>query len=112
MFRIAAVSVVTAGLLAAIAAGCQGTSGSRVSRTDNSQFWSANGGNARTLVSGQSGNKEVRLASLRKKQGSSGFTGLLGSDRAERIPLPRSDGDGFRQIDTPARDSSQAIGAF
>lgn len=110
MPRVASIAIMMSGLVVAAATGCQGTSGSRVSRAETPKFWSANGNHTERLVSGRTGDGSVRLASMKKQQGSGGLSGLLGGNREERIPLPRT--GSLHQIETSSSESNQGIGAF
>lgn len=113
MPRVSRFTTLMSGLLVAAAAtGCQGTSGTRVSHAESPRLWTADGGQTQRLVSGRAGDQSVRLASLKKQQGSGSFSELLGGSREERIPLPRTETRSLHQIESPSADVNQGIGAF
>lgn len=100
-------------LVAPLWSGCQSAQRTaRVERTSPGSFWSAEGQKSRTeLVSTRKGAGEVRFASRSNRNGGSSLSGLLSGGGSDRIPLPRTDGDGLRNLETPGAND-QPIGAF
>ena len=53
----------------------------------------------------------MRFASRANRDSGSGLSGILSGTRSDRIPLPRTDAGGLRDVDA-ARPAEQPIGAF
>ena len=93
--------------------GCQATPESAgTARSQPGSFWSAEGRRSGTeLVSRRRAAPTMRFATRSGGESHSAFSGLLGGSKTDRIPLPRSDEGGLREVDS-ARASHQPIGAF
>jgi hypothetical protein len=99
-------------VFAALSSGCQTTQQTaRVERPRADSFWSAEGRSATSLVHRQ-GDGEVRFATRNPSNSGGSFSGLFsGGSGKERIPLPRTQPGGLRNVEREA-SADQGIGAF
>jgi hypothetical protein len=97
-------------LAAPLVSGCQSASPRTASTAGSrpSGFWSADGKTTQTTVAtGRGGSTPFRLTSTKGRDDA--VTRTAGG-RAERIPLPRTDVGGLRDVDGSA--PARSIGAF
>ncbi|MBA3315967.1 MAG: hypothetical protein M3552_12405 [Planctomycetota bacterium] len=99
-------------LAASLASGCQtAQQTARVERPRGDAFWTADGRSSTSMVA-RKGEGEVRFASRDTSNGGTSFSGILsGGTGKERIPLPRTQPGGLRNVDRQA-SAEQGIGAF